>query len=146
MPQSMLPFTRRRRIALTSIAAIILVGAYALLKPTMDGAPRSNLGYLAWKHRLRGYAPAYGNLLVRDTEFTRALIGEKFNDVVARYQIPVIDGTTFPTNSYRGEYLERVKHFEPDVRHYWLDDRANNFGVCIRVKNERIEMLWYLKG
>jgi hypothetical protein len=131
-----------------SVAAAGLAAAvgYAFLKPTLDRDPRSNLGYVAWKAGVNRYSPAYAGLILRDTAFSQRLVGQRLDDVVTRYRIPVHDGTVFPATSYRGRYQELLKEREPEVRCYWFDDRAEDFGCCLWVQRQRIKRLMIVKG
>lgn len=137
--------SRRMFIFIVALGLALAV-SYAFLKPTLDEDPRSNLGYLAWKAGLHRFSPNYARLISRDSAFVESLIGKKIEDVVAHYHLRLYDGTTFSPTSYRGQYQELLKETKPDVRCYWFDDCAREFGYCLLVETQRIKLFQLVKG
>jgi hypothetical protein len=129
-----------------AVTGILIAYTYALLKPNWDEDPRTNLSYIAWKAGFHRYSPAYANLIMRDPDFRQGLIGQRLEDVVTHYGMTVHDGASFAATSYRGQYQKMLKTEEPEVRCYWLDGQAEEFGYCIWVVNQRIKDVLVVKG
>ena len=138
--------TSRRIIIFVAAVGLAATVGYAFLKPTLDRDPRSNLGYVAWKAGLHSYSPVYAGLMLRDTAFSQSVVGERLDDVVARYRLSVHEGAMFPATSYRGRYQQLLQEREPEVRCYWLDDQAEAFGWCLWVEKQRIKRWMLVKG
>ena len=128
--------TSKRRLLL--IAVILLMFSVTAISPFVVVEVRNWMKlreypeYVAWKKNGGAFRLAYLEPLGLDGKRDRLVAGLSYEQVNNKFP-GLTDGTQYPPNSYKGEYLKHLRDRSPDARLLWLRPE-DDFDYCVQIE------------